>query len=352
MKYLCIYNEIKKGIASGRYQPQVQLPQVIELAKTFGVAKGTVEHALKLLQKEGLIRGVKSKGCYVCKPSESHLFYTSTPPFSKVGVLTVRPLGGMFASSYFSSMFKGIDEILRAASKLLYIVGGWNKPYLETIKEINALGLDALISLECEDPDLRNAIEHLKIPLVHVDLLDLDSKHPMIVPNSFQGGSMAVKKLKELGHERILFLHGYTPRFLQMDHTDSIRWKGILEEAGQAPVARVRKKRISPDEDRRKYYLALELAKQRNCTGIISAGGASFQPLSEILNAMSPDEAGHYSVVAFDLCDVPVRIHGKPVLFCKWDGNSMGRRAAEILLHGDEDQIRIQYLPMFLTDNV
>ena len=60
-----LYQTLRDRIFSGYYSAGMSLPREVDLAEEFGVARNTLRSALAGLEKEGLIRRVKSKGTFV-----------------------------------------------------------------------------------------------------------------------------------------------------------------------------------------------------------------------------------------------------------------------------------------------
>lgn len=64
-RYEDVANQLRAAIKSGEFTPDVRLPGEPVLAGRFGTARITVRKALELLQQEGLIVVVPSKGRFV-----------------------------------------------------------------------------------------------------------------------------------------------------------------------------------------------------------------------------------------------------------------------------------------------
>jgi DNA-binding GntR family transcriptional regulator len=60
---------LRAQIASGELRPERALPSGKVLVQRYGVARGTVDHAIALLKEEGLVYVLKGKGVYVSKLS-------------------------------------------------------------------------------------------------------------------------------------------------------------------------------------------------------------------------------------------------------------------------------------------
>ncbi len=67
-KYYRIKEEIRRRIASGRYVAFQRIPSELELAQEFNVSRGTVERALRLLVREGILYREQGRGTFVASP--------------------------------------------------------------------------------------------------------------------------------------------------------------------------------------------------------------------------------------------------------------------------------------------
>jgi len=63
--YLRIADDIRRGIAAGRYAVGEQLPVARELADRYGVAMMTISNALAVLRDDGLIETRQGSGSFV-----------------------------------------------------------------------------------------------------------------------------------------------------------------------------------------------------------------------------------------------------------------------------------------------
>lgn len=67
-KYYRIKEEIRRRIASGQYSAFQRIPSETELAQEFNVSRGTVERAIRLLVREGILFREQGKGTFVAFP--------------------------------------------------------------------------------------------------------------------------------------------------------------------------------------------------------------------------------------------------------------------------------------------
>jgi GntR family transcriptional regulator/MocR family aminotransferase len=83
-----LYEEIRDAILSGRLNRGSRLPATRELAKQYGVSRGTAVMAFEQLHSEGYLEGRSGDGTYV----NSHLpeDFLTAPPVAKVGARVAR----------------------------------------------------------------------------------------------------------------------------------------------------------------------------------------------------------------------------------------------------------------------
>jgi DNA-binding GntR family transcriptional regulator len=71
LPYLQIADSLRDDINAGRYQEGDQLPSTRRLAENHGVSTGTVQRAMKVLRKDGLIGAHQGRGAFVL-PQTAH----------------------------------------------------------------------------------------------------------------------------------------------------------------------------------------------------------------------------------------------------------------------------------------
>ena len=139
MKRDQIFHELKRRIAAGEYAVGEKLPTEFELSAQYAVARGTIRQSLKLLEAEGYLERVKSKGTFIRQPAQK-------PGADKV-ISFLMPYPGYIRPSddpvfiTFSRIFYGA---IRAASE-----AGWRVeavPFSRTNDNFN-IDWDALVHI-------------------------------------------------------------------------------------------------------------------------------------------------------------------------------------------------------------
>jgi DNA-binding GntR family transcriptional regulator len=69
--YVQLAAELRDAIADGTYEPGDRLPSTRQLAKDYGIAQMTAQHALRALQHEGLLVPHERRGYFVTERSET-----------------------------------------------------------------------------------------------------------------------------------------------------------------------------------------------------------------------------------------------------------------------------------------
>src|SRR5262245_23606620 len=68
LKYRLVLDQLERDIAEGHYQPGERFPSEAALVKRFDVSRITVGHAVKELQRRGLLDRIAGSGTYVRQP--------------------------------------------------------------------------------------------------------------------------------------------------------------------------------------------------------------------------------------------------------------------------------------------
>jgi GntR family transcriptional regulator len=66
---------LRKQIESGEFKPDDQFPTEEQLCREYGVSRGTVGRAIKILVDEGWLRREQGRGTFVTRPSLSPVFF-------------------------------------------------------------------------------------------------------------------------------------------------------------------------------------------------------------------------------------------------------------------------------------
>lgn len=62
---------LRQAIAAGDYAPDDPIPSLKKLTQETGLSQGTVQHAIRILENEGIVYTVSGRGTYVSPPPVS-----------------------------------------------------------------------------------------------------------------------------------------------------------------------------------------------------------------------------------------------------------------------------------------
>lgn len=63
--YRQLADQLRAAIAAGEYEPRQQIPSLNQLQQQTGLARGTIEHAIKVLEDDSLVYTVSGRGTFV-----------------------------------------------------------------------------------------------------------------------------------------------------------------------------------------------------------------------------------------------------------------------------------------------
>ena len=63
--YQQLADHLRAAIAAGEYGPREAIPSLKQLTQMTGLAQGTIQHAIKVLEDEGLVYTVTGRGTFV-----------------------------------------------------------------------------------------------------------------------------------------------------------------------------------------------------------------------------------------------------------------------------------------------
>jgi GntR family transcriptional regulator / MocR family aminotransferase len=81
--YLWLYSSLRAEVLCGRLLPGTRLPSTRDLARQYGLARGTIVNAFEQLKSEGYVEGTVGSGTYVSKVLPEKLFHVASGDAAK-----------------------------------------------------------------------------------------------------------------------------------------------------------------------------------------------------------------------------------------------------------------------------
>jgi DNA-binding LacI/PurR family transcriptional regulator len=340
---------LKKAIEDGKYVSGTHIPHTYDLIKLYKVSLTTIVRAVKLLEKEGLVKRIKSKGTFVLDKGIKEFFHLKKA--EKVGLLFRGYLSSMMAAHFFVHAYQGMENALKKFNKSIIPLGTEGKPEEQYLEEIKNAGISGAVCYSMYEESIRKGLKAMNIPLVYCDFIDYNLPADQVTMDHLKAGSITLHKLYDLGHRRIIFFGNYkkTKRHNDPDHE---YWRLACEaEAGFLHLKHFYSYFISfeggLEEMKRKMKKILE--KHTDCTGFICASTTYYELLKSLIEENPQLEAVERDVVLFSDWPEKKHIQDRIVYQCRWDTQEMGKKAAEILmekLKGGPHRPMIHYVPV------
>ena len=212
-KYRHVFDELRKEILSGRYQPGHKLPSEADLVKLFGTSRITVGRAVRDLQDQGLVERRAGSGTYVRgRAKGGFTFGLLIPALGQTEIF--EPIcqgmadsveGGEHALLWCN--VNAVDETKTRQEHALQLCEQYIK------RKISGVFFAPFESLSPDDPTNTRIVEALDKARIPVVLLDRDfapypkrSPHDLVGIDNRRTGFLATEHLFQLGHRRVAFV--------------------------------------------------------------------------------------------------------------------------------------------------
>jgi DNA-binding LacI/PurR family transcriptional regulator/DNA-binding transcriptional regulator YhcF (GntR family) len=225
-RYRQIAERIRRAVGAGQYAPGGRLPPEGELARQFGVSRGTLRQALGSLTRAGLLETIRGHGTFVKvgkvgkvgkgEQSGADQAAGSSPEDGPTfGDGRGRVIGVVIPSvarTRIPDLIDGAEAELRAAGYTLILASSGDDADEEArqIRRLVEGGVDGLLVYPVDEPVagasnvalLRELLDGGR-PLVLIDRYLLDLPADAVVADNIGGAYTAVRWLLGAGHERI-----------------------------------------------------------------------------------------------------------------------------------------------------
>lgn len=228
IRYKALAEAIRTMIRSQRMRRGDALPPERTLAQNLGANHLTVRKALRVLEAEGLLHTVPSRGSFVGRPAA---------PNGKTGLL-----GFVFPDDevFFHEILAGLEQKCepRGLHPLMHITHQSAEKERRIVEYFRQMPMAAVVAA----PNVESAASYqaLACPVVFFDTYIEALKTPQVVTDDAMGARRATRHLIQLGHRRIAHIGGMG------DPTSGLRLNGYLDALaahGLAVDARLIKRR-------------------------------------------------------------------------------------------------------------
>ena len=212
-KYRHVFDELRKEILSGRYQPGHKLPSEAELVKLFGTSRITVGRAVRDLQDQGLVERRAGSGTYVRGTAGSGMtFGLLIPALGQTEIF--EPICQGMADSVeggeHALLWCNVNPVDESKTRQEYALQLCEQYIKRKISGVFFAPFESLGPDDSTNERIVEALDKARIPVV---LLDRDftpypkrSTHDLVGIDNRRTGFLATEHLFQLGHRRVAFV--------------------------------------------------------------------------------------------------------------------------------------------------
>lgn len=321
--YQQIKDDLLQQIEAGEFAPGDRIPTEHQLMEQYQVSRITVSKALNELKAEGTIERFPNKGTFV---SESTLSSPKedAPIFEQETLQESQPLESRTSENSSSenrlpeiaciipsiedmfslSMVNGALSAFPVNEYICHIFQSRN-PQVENylMKRCLETNIAGIILFPQDQPFFSDELLFMKLqkyPLVLLDryLPRLDTSY--VIADNPSAGSMCLKHLHQLGHQRFAFLTSSERSTFSIKK----RLEGVYSAADQLNIPESSIHLIEHfyycDKEKNYDDLLLRLVKEEKITGFISAENGLCSYLYEHFRSLKISVPGDVSLVSFD----------------------------------------------------
>jgi len=214
-QYLFIESELRKKILAGTLKTGDQLPVEQELAAEYGVSRTTLRRALRILEADGLLFPITSKGTFVTDPEDREQLKLKRRQVEfRRRSKTIAALVPSITLVHYPPIVRGIeDECTRSGYQLALgnFDGNLEKEtaYLLDFMDSGVRGIIVSPHYRSHENEQYKAVLARGIPLVLTDTGIDGIEADLVATDNEKGASEGTRTLIDAGCKRIAFLSGW-----------------------------------------------------------------------------------------------------------------------------------------------
>ncbi len=181
-----------------------QLSTERELARTFGVSRMTVRHALDRLEAEGLVERAQGRGTFACEQRGG----LPVPPSANILLIAESHHEEEKGWAFYGEVIRGLTCQAERMKAKLTVLSLDRPDEAERLEQSRGLRrFNAFISLGVDDHDLlARLVTSGRGPVVLIDGYVIGLPVITVVDEGFEGMRAVTRHLLGLGHRRIAFI--------------------------------------------------------------------------------------------------------------------------------------------------
>lgn len=207
--HLDVRDRILRMLARGGARRGEALPTYRELSDRLAVSLVTVQRAMDLLVKDGVVEGWPGRGTFLARELAG-----AERRLTQLGLVFYGSRRLFFSSAYLMEIFQGIMTQAEDLAVDVRIFSIKNEGRI-AVREIEASGVDGLLLLGVSNEAYLAEVARELLPLVVVDYRTSRVPADYVVTDNEAATRRCAEHLLGLGHRRIAYVDGYSTDTLQ-----------------------------------------------------------------------------------------------------------------------------------------
>lgn len=195
-----VRDQLLSDITQGYYPPEIPLPPIKRLARSFGVSISTAQEAIRLLQEEGVLESIRRKGTFVRYP------LSSRSRGKRVALLVPREEAYLDQAPYPRNAIRELRRGLEKEGYQLEPLPIAGEALSAVVERLRREPWAAVVVFELESYTLLDSLREMRLPVISMDYDFYRMGVPSACFDNLHGGLLAGRHLVELGHRQVLVL--------------------------------------------------------------------------------------------------------------------------------------------------
>lgn len=197
--YVALADALRAAIVSGRLPAGGIVPSTRELSPQHGVSRETARRAVKLLEREGLVKAEPRRGYRVQS-------YANDPDRGlPVAFVIHEPEEPQGWDPFSRVLLSGLQQAASDRGWSLLAIGTGRRSAAAVMQQLRDCRVGGLV-LDVATAEYVEAAQAIGLPVVRMDAWEPLGQVDVVVQDSFQGGLCAAQFLLDRGHRRIGWL--------------------------------------------------------------------------------------------------------------------------------------------------
>lgn len=335
MKHIDIYNKLKGAIQNNTYPVGTRIPHTLELMDIFKVSKTTIDAAVRLLEQDGLIKRIQSKGTYVLDSLTDKINFQKNK--KRIGLLFTGFLADACASSVILHILKGLERYIATHGMDTIPLARKFQTNAEYLQLIEQLHLSGVVFIDFDDPILSKELKKKKMPMVFCITPNPIIQSDQVALNYFEIALDIFRKASTLHLKNIVFIGNQSLKKSTVPEPSHYYWEiALSSQAKLLKEINFVTNYIDYGEDTSvKNQLQDIILKNQNESLFVIAFKDTLSVFKDVFETIIDKGNVTNRVLSLSNSSDPFtsEIQGMPCYRLIWDAKGIGTKAGELIVN-------------------